>query len=328
MNRTQVTLAGLLLVQLVVILLVRSPFAGPAGATGPHPLLVGLGEGVVPARVALEGEERSITLTRGETGWAIDELQGFPADAQKVSNLLDDLRELSVRRPLVTSPRYHDSFEVSDEDNEGRVKIWSEKDDVVADLILGSSPGYRLLHVRLGGEDAVYETRGLSSYDLRADSAGWIAKHLVDSEGREIVRFSLKNEHGSFELSRVEDGWQVVAPAALAGRALDPDAVDAMVSGADSLVLADGVGPVDEEAHGFGKAATVVRLEFSNGEQGETGAEVTLRLGAQTPGEEGRRYVTREGFAFTGTIWDSSVSKWLDARLDTLLASATPPAEG
>lgn len=328
MNRTQTTLAGLLLVQVLLILLVRSPFAGSAGPAGLHPLLTTLGAELVPSRVTLESGERRLTMERGEQGWTIDELHGFPADADKISTLVDDLRDLSVRRPLVTSPRYHASFKVGDQDNEGRVKVWSEGDEPVADLILGSSPGYRLVHVRLAGEDAVYETRGLSSYDVRPDSEAWIRKELVDSAGGEIVRLALKNAQGSFEIAREDGGWSVVVPGKLAGRALDPTAVETLLSGLDSMVLAAGVGPLDADAQGLGEGATVLRLGFAGEAQDPEEEEVVVRIGAEPEDEDTKRYVTREGFGFAGTIWDSSVDKLLTQELDPLLAPATPAEAG
>jgi hypothetical protein len=329
MNRTQTALAAFLALQFLLILIVRSPFSSATAPVEAQPLLVTLQETAsAPARVELSGrEDKSLTLVREGDAWTIEEFGGFPADSGKIDDLLDDLRELTVRRPVVSSGRHHGSFKVGAEDNEGRVRIFgAEGDEPLVDLILGTSPNYRLLHVRRSGEDEVYETRGLSSYDVRPESASWIVKSLVDVDETEIVQVTIANPNGTIELARGGGVWNVVSPSLEGGGEIDVSAIESLVRSMTSLQFADGVGAVDETAHGLGEGATVVTLvvERGPGLDGETveSEEIVLRIGAKLAAEDTKRYVTRDGFAFTGTIWDSSVSQLVEKKADELLVSS------
>ena len=63
MNRTQKTLTGLLAVQIVLILLLRSPLSGAGGATEARPLLSDF-DALATTRIELLGQEdRKLTLS-------------------------------------------------------------------------------------------------------------------------------------------------------------------------------------------------------------------------------------------------------------------------
>jgi hypothetical protein len=318
------TLAGLLLLQVVLILLVRSPLSGASAGVESRPLLPAL-EAFTAARVELAGEEGTkVTLVKAGEGWALEELNGFPADGGKVDDLIDDLRGLQVRRPVVTGSRYHSAFKVSDDENEGRVRIWDDPAEAPeVDLIVGSSPNYRTVHVRLGGESPVFEARDLAVYDVRPDTGSWIEKDLVDIPEAEMVGLLLANENGSFELVREGDAWRVADGSEVRG--LDPDEVDALIRAARSIQLADAVGPKDASAHGLADAAATLTLRWSpSGAAAPPAAaevnETVVRIGGKLEEQESQRYISRSGFEFTGTVWESSVSKLLEQKLDELIA--------
>jgi hypothetical protein len=79
---------------------------------------------------------------------------------------------------------------------------------------------------------------------------------------------------------------------------------------------------VDEAAHGLADPAATVVLRFeeptAEGEAGPAIGELTLRIGGTPEDEESQRYVTREGFGFTGTVWESSVRRLIEETLEDL----------
>lgn len=323
MNRTQLYLAGLLLVQVVLILIFRSPFSGASTGYESRALLPAL-DAITPGQVEILGpDEESIKLTRRDGAWRVDDLGGFPADGTKIESMLDDLKEIRVRRPVVTSGRYHASFKVADDDHEARIRLWDESEgEPDIDLIVGSSPNFRTSHVRLAGEDEVYEARGVSPYDLRPTKSSWIERELIDADEIGVVGVVVTNAAGSFELAKQEGIWTVRAPAQDEGAELDQGKVDSLVRTATDIRLSDGTGPVDAAAHGLADpAATVVlRLQDAGGDPTEESAvrAVTVRIGGHPDDDESKRYITRDGFDFTGVVWESSVRRLLEEKLEEL----------
>jgi hypothetical protein len=326
MNRTQLYLAGLLLVQIVLILIFRSPFTGASTDYESRALLPAL-DAITPSQVEILGpDEDSIKLTRRDGAWGIDDLGGFPADGakiEKIESMLDDLKNIRVRRPVVSSTRYHASFKVAADDHEARIRLWDESEgDPDVDLIVGSSPNFRTSHVRLAGEDVVYEARGVSPYDIRPAQSSWIDRELIDADETGVVGVVVSNEAGSFELVKQEGIWTVSAPAHVEDADLDQGKVDSLVRAAADIRLDDGTGPVDDAAHGLANPAAtlVLRVQDAEGNLDETAAvrEVTVRIGDHPEDDESKRYITRDGFGFTGTTWESSVRRLLEEKLEEL----------
>ncbi len=330
MDRTQRVLIGLLAAQLLLIVLLRSPFSGGADTFEPRPLLTGLDE-MTPTRVELVAPDQQVTLVREGDAWIVAEVDGFPADAAKVDRLVETLTDLEVRRPVVSSSRYHDTFEVGDTENVGRVTIWGEgTDEPAVDLIVGSSPNYRITHVRPSDDDRVYEVRGLGSYDVRPELANWIDKQLVELDPAQVEGLVVTNVAGTLELTRGADGaWQLTADGQTVLDELDAGKIDALVAAASSLRLSDPVGPVDAEAHGLAEPAATVTVRYRETPPDAEPSEITIRIGGLLPNKDTQRYIGRSGFNYTGAIWESSVAKLLDETRDSLLKAEaeSPPDE-
>ena len=323
MNRTHGWLLGLLLLQVVLILILRSPFSTGSTGTETHPLLPGL-EAFSAARMEIDGADgERVTLTRSGDGWGLDDLGGFPVDEGKVDRVLRKLEEIEVRRPLVTQSTYHDSFRVADDEHEARLRIWAAgEDDARVDLILGSSANYRTTHARVGGQDDVYEIRGLAPYDVSPVSDFWIRKELADDVDGEVDRIELRNVQGSFALVRHEGLWTVAAPAGREDEKLNQDEVLSLLRTVTGLRLADAAGLLDETAQGFVEPAATLVLGWSGTEEGAGPGELTIEVGGPVPDREDQRHITRSGFGFAGTIWESSVRRLLEETLETLREEA------
>jgi hypothetical protein len=197
------------------------------------------------------------------------------------------------------------------------VQIWGEAGDApVVDLLVGTSPNYRISNVRRQGENDVFEVMGLSPWDLRADSASWIQRKFVDVPFDTLTAVKLKNAHGALELRKQDGQWVLAAPAAAgAGTGLDQGQVDALVRAFPALSLAEPAGKLDLAAQGLAEPAAVVELvqggsalaapdgaaASGDGSAPEAAAPApprvtTLTFGAEVPGGDGKRYASRSGF--------------------------------
>lgn len=325
MSRTQTTLLGLLLLQIVLIVIFRSPFSDAAQRTEARPLLPDL-EAISPVRLQIDGsEDERVTLVRQGDDWTIEEIGGFPADSDKVTRLLENLEAIQVRRPVVSTSSYHDAFKVAAGDYETRLRIWDAgEEEPRVELILGSSANYRTTHARLGDQDEVYEIQGIAPYDVQPSQGSWIRKELADDVG-DIDRFALTNATGRFELELRDGLWTVVSPAERRDVTLDQEAVRGLLRTVTGLRLFEAVGPLDETTHGFDNPAATLELAWSSAasDAGESGpGEWTLRVGGTVGDQETQRYVTHSGSTFTGTIWETSLGRLLDDSLDDLRAEA------
>lgn len=312
MNRTQLTLAGILVAQLLLIVLVRSPFSSAHGPTEAR-LMFPDAVGLEASRLELLGpDDAGLTLVSREGSWVLEE-SGYPADATKIEQLITQLSEIEVRRPVVASDRYHEAFEITDDAFRGRLRLYGGDSDPAVDLLLGSAPNYQVTHARAAGDDAVYELTGIAPYDISPEPRSWADKQLVDVPATEVVTIVVENGAGLFELSRGEAGWTVVRPADRAGTVVAAAEVDNLVRGAGDLRIDSPVGPRDDAAHGYLNPAVVVTLIGSSGDT------TVIRVGDEIPDDDGRRYVSRDGFEFSASVWESTVKPWIEQSLEALL---------
>lgn len=295
MTRTQWILSGILAVQ-VLLLLAAAPWSTDTAVEGSRALLPEF-ESFTPARLEIhDSNERSVVLDRRGDAWVLEDEDGFPADSSKVEELLDSLEALEVGRPVVTQSRYHDTFKVADDEHERRLRIWKDPgNDPEVELFVGTSPNYRVSHVRLGEDDRVYEASGLGAYDLRSDALSWVKQTFVDIPFDGVTRLALSNEHGRLELAREEGAWKLVAPASSDDQALDTMAVDSLVRSIASLRLSEPAGSIDTVSQGLDDPAATVEITYRAGEE-DAEEVVEVRLGAEVEENSGKRYASRSGF--------------------------------
>ncbi|MCP3981248.1 MAG: DUF4340 domain-containing protein [bacterium] len=322
MTRAQKLLGGFLLLQIVVILLVRSPFGSADASSSTRPLAEGL-DAFAATRVELSEPDRRVTLVKQGDDWTIEELDGMPADGTKIGELVDDLRGVRVRRPVVTSKRYHDKFKVADDDHEARVRVWGDGDeDPRLDVYIGTAVNYRASHVRLEGEAEVYEARDVAGYDVNPDASNWCDKDLIDVPEARLVALDLVNAQGRFELERIDGTWHVKAPESARGRVLDSTKVGSLLRSARTIRIAEPQGRTDEAAQGLADPTARLTLHVASVDNPDVVETVEVLVGDRPEGEEMQRYVTRDGYGFSGTIWESSIQSLLDQKLDELFGES------
>lgn len=308
MTRTQKTLGLILIVQVVLILLVRSPF-GNASTEGTAAKLFPQLAGESISKIQLTDDKNTVTLSHDESGWHLDEFGGFPADAGKVDELIGDLAALGARRPVARSARYHATFKIDTDGNMGRVRLWGDgAEKPVADLIVGNSANYHALRVRRHSDDAVYEVEGLAAHDVRADAGAWIETRLIDVEAETLQRVSIVNPKGTLELVKGDAGWTVEGQA---DGAVDQAKVEALVRKVSGLAIVAPLGSSAENGPAAGTATATVTIE------GPEGTKVIL-IGDKRPDNTARRSITVEGSGYSAEIWDSSVSSLIDETLNDL----------
>ena len=322
MDSTQRLLAGLLVVQVALIGVIRWASSSGHSAAGEHPLLPALAS-TTPRKLEIDDGKNSVALERESGSWTLAEPKGYPIAAGRVEKLVQDLGHLSVSRPVVTNRLNHAALKVAANDYERRVRIWEKpQGQPIADVFVGTSPGFGVSHVRLGGKDPVYEGNGLNAYDLATDAGSWVERGMVPIAWEAVGGLSVTNRKGSFQLEKSGGRWSARSPTT--GTAdLDPEKVDALGRALCALSLDEPVGPVDEQAQGLNDPeATIVFQPAAGDSAAATQAPVTIKIGALVPGKEDQRYAARSGFAYAVSVSKFSSERALSVTLKELLATA------
>jgi hypothetical protein len=215
MNQTRIAwLGGLLVLQLVVaaaLVFARGGFTEPE--TGP---LLAFEAGNVDRLLIEESADKSVTLVKRAGRWFVAQpaaapegdtkdapAADLPADADKIDKLLEKLAGLKAPWAVATTASARERFEVGDENRQRHLRLESDG-KTVGELLLGTSPGFRRLHVRVPGEDEIYEV-DLTHFELATTVDEWLDKDVLrpDGEIKAIAR------EGGWRLAKSDDGWML-----------------------------------------------------------------------------------------------------------------------
>lgn len=219
MARFKLTLIGLLVFQLVIGAgLFWNQQAGQH--TVPQGSLLSMSAARVDRLVVKDNEGREVTLRKSDAAWQLENLFALPADLNKVEPLLSKLENLKQDWPVTTTEESHDRFEVSDEVFQRHLRAF-EGDQAVADIYLGTSPGFRSVHVRRSGDDAVYAV-SLNTFDLPVEPSDWLDQSLLSMKDISWI------EGPDYRLQKEDESWQLSAKdvSHADNRAANPDAAD------------------------------------------------------------------------------------------------------
>jgi hypothetical protein len=110
-----------------------------------------------PTKLEIEGgDARSSSAARARP--AHRRRERYPVDGAKVQKLLEDLKQIEVRRAVVSGSRYHAALRVTDAEHERRLRIFGAAgEEPSVELFVGTSPNYGINHVRRADRDEVYE---------------------------------------------------------------------------------------------------------------------------------------------------------------------------
>lgn len=206
------TLIAALAIQVAIVAALIAVRSG--GTVEPEPFLE-FDAAAVDA-LSVSGDQGEVALAKQDDAWQLPD--GLPADGAKVDDVIEKLADAAGGWPVATSASVHERFELTEDSHQRRVKL-SAGGDTVADIYLGTSPGYRKTHARRADDDNIYAIT-FSNYEAGMKDADWLDKSLLRPDGALTgLRY-----HGAmagsatplFALTKDEEGvWTAASGAAL-----------------------------------------------------------------------------------------------------------------
>lgn len=154
-------------------------------------------------RIDIDGGDTSVRLDRVSGKWQFPELDGFPADSARVEQLLTRLAELRRGWPVATTASAAARFQVGDDAYERKISL-RQGDQEAPALLIGTSPGFRKVHVRRAGEDEIYSV-AFSAYEAGVRNDDWIDRTVLTVDETQVSGIHWP----TFTLQRAGDGFQL-----------------------------------------------------------------------------------------------------------------------
>ena len=200
MKRFTLILAGVLALQVVLAFVLSLGGSDYAAFKASQPLLA-FDKDKVDQIAIDESAANSVTLKKEGGKWIIPSMAGFPANQDQVNGLIGKLAAFKKGWPVATTSDAAARFKVTEKDHERRI-ILKSGDKQVAELLLGTSPTYREVHARAGGDDAVYGI-AMAAYDAGARGEEWMNRDYLEVPQDKVASISI----GDVVLDRKDGKW-------------------------------------------------------------------------------------------------------------------------
>jgi hypothetical protein len=274
MNRTQQILSVILVVQIALSAFVLWPRAATGGI---EPLFPGLEAEGIATMTITDDQGKTIELRQVTGTWILPEAEDYPADAGRITPVLDKIAGLDTRRLVTRTDASHKRLQVGASDFLRRVDL-ETADGIRHTLYLGSSPSYGTSHVRVDGRDETYLASDLSQWDLNALPTSWVDVTYFNVPQDEITQVTLENASGTVVFTKdAQDNWtlaDLVVP-----EQLDTAETSSTISRMTSVTLQRPLGRTKLDAYGIDDPNAVVTLK-------KDGEIITLLVGAQDPEDD------------------------------------------
>jgi hypothetical protein len=284
MSRTNQILAGVLALQIILVAVVFWPRPAASVASG-EPLFAEVEADQIVQLTITDANGDQIQLAKELGNWVLPEADDYPAQEDKISELLDKIVALKADRLVTQTPASHKRLKVADNAFERRIEF-ELTDGTRHKLYLGISPSYGATHVRADGREEAYLARGLSIADVGVRAYNWVDTLYFSVPQDQVVALTLENKNGRFEFEKDDAGtWTMkgLAP----DETLKENNVKSMVARISSLRMLRPLGKTEQDDYGLEEPSAVITVQTRD-EEGNT-KTYTLRVGAKS--EEDNSYV-------------------------------------
>jgi hypothetical protein len=160
-------------------------------------------------RLVIQDASNKVSLQKSGTEWLLPDQQ-LPVDKQKLEDILQKLGAIQLTWPVTTTSSSHERFEVAGTKFQRRIELF-QGGAKKADIWLGTSPGFKKIHVRREGENQVYAVE-LTSFEFAVTEKDWLQKDLLAIKDVNVIRA------GDYEIQKSGDNWNFVNQDTSAGK--------------------------------------------------------------------------------------------------------------
>lgn len=256
-------------------------------------------------KLVVSSQDATVTIEKQGGDWLLPELQNLPANKDRVSSALQKLAKLKLDWPVTTSNSSHERFELAENNFQRRIQL-QQGDETLGELLIGTSPGFRKVHLRLPDDDNVYALE-LNSYDFPDKADQWLNKSLLQVKKPKSIKAS------EFILSNSEDAWEMQKSdgSRLEAESLDKEKVKRLTQALASLTVT-GVAEVDFDLN----VDPVIEIEVTG--------DTTRRF--QFVSKDDRYFVRRDDRDTMFTLNKSVYEQIANVKLDDFLLVAEEQA--
>lgn len=304
MNRLQQILLAILVVQIGLVVAIYWPQEPTASMDAP--MFSELNAGDIVAFSVDDADDSHVDLTKSGDEWVVSSAGDYPCDGEKIYTALEKIPAIHTSRLVTRTEDSHKRLQVADDDFSRRV-IFELADGSQHTLFIGTAPRAKATHVRKEGQNDVYLTGEITSWEFGANASSWIDTAYLSILTDEITTMVLTNANGTFEFEKDADGsWSMSG--------LDKDEelnqvnLNSLLNQFSSFQMTKPLGKQELSEYGLDSPNAVVKLNTQN--EDKESKIYTLQVGAKDTDDnsyvvkssESRYYVKVAGYSIDNFV--------------------------
>lgn len=286
------------------------------------------------AEIDISGSDKEVKLVRQDGHWGIAERDFYPAQPQKLRQMLEGLTELKLLEARTADPALLGRLGVDDPSTPGSTAVLLKVDDAHGDVLAQLILGHRSMRSRGGLPESVYVRRpgdtqswlAEGSVPTDSDPLEWVARDIADIPRGKIAKVDVTR--GADRLSFTVTAGKIALDAPPPGK-IDTYHVDDVGQALEHLTLADvrkGAPPGTPEGRSVFTTTDGLVVTVDVTRDGKT---VWASFAASGPGADA--YKSLAGWAFEIPEWRETsllpkASDLVTAEPAKASAASTPPA--
>jgi hypothetical protein len=198
-NKNLVTLAIIAAVAVTcAVFLSRSTETAPTASGAPQYLIQGLNPDHISS-ILIGAGDNPVNLKKVGKTFVLTNKGGYPADTEKINELLSKCFELKTIELYTDDKSFHKDLGVTEEDAQAVIKFMNTEANLLTGVIIGNSKETgQGTYVRLVNSDNVYVTLNRPNFN---DSAiNFLNQDLLSIEAGDIASVTIEGPNGTYTL--------------------------------------------------------------------------------------------------------------------------------
>jgi len=134
-----------------------------------------------------EKDKEKLVLQReeGEDSWVLPGHDNFPVEEKKLNDIGETLFSITKSYPVGQTDVAAKQFRLTDDEFERKVSFF-KGDKLLKTLYIGTSPGFKKVHARVGDENLIYSVE-YSAYKASSKSSDWFEKDFLNLDITDVA---------------------------------------------------------------------------------------------------------------------------------------------
>jgi hypothetical protein len=275
MNRTQKTLAAVIVLQVAIGAFIYWPKT-PISRQGAL-LLSGITSDQVTSLTLENTDGTQSSFQKQVDGtWLLPQADDFPADATKITDLLDKVFKIRDGRLVTETTSSQKRLQVADDSFYNKITL-GLADGTSKIMYVGTTAGAGATHVRIGGQDSVYLTDQLTSYDADAAVNNWVNVEYLKETYADINYLTFTNASDTVEFQMDSAGTWTMS-GLVGDEVFNPNNLSSMLNRLTILNLLEPLGKTEKPEYGMATPSATIYFTTHNADSGDQ--EITITVGA------------------------------------------------